>query len=428
MQEEPPYGVEMRDRRWLAVNHVKCFRGDEMTTWLLGVFKNLKDREEAVAVGNELMKREIFAHVRQKHEFRDGQYFYQITSAHRTTDYPDTRSVFMKAFRSIPSTPGLDSITSPFARPVSVEPAASAKTTPQIAAGDRKDLLLSQVLQYNVDPNHKSEHAQIVDLHYDRIHNPDNCYHIQLEWLGASTRFVQVAVARWASLVESYGLRLAQLPLDEASQCHLNHPFDQPQHIRLAARPPERGLATPLLEPQSIGSRTIESHNAYYKAILRKNDFVLDLEAASAFSTKLPLRYSWGPLRYLHTQFIHRSSLVLAQICLPTNEHSHNGDSDNNEVTILVLPNRTAARKSGVPPNSATSAPSESTEEIIRNLRDFCADGAALRAVYHEASEHRRRPRPNSPSMNTVLATDLDIPPMSLPPHLTHRTQLKHLG
>jgi hypothetical protein len=428
MQEEPPYGVEMRDRRWLAVNHVKCFRGDEMTTWLLGVFKNLKDREEAVAVGNELMKREIFAHVRQKHEFRDGHYFYQITSAHRTTDYPDTRSVFMKAFRSIPSTPGLDSITSPFARPVSVEPAASAKTTPQIAAGDRKDLLLSQVLQYNVDPNHKSEHAQIVDLHYDRIHNPDNCYHIQLEWLGASTRFVQVAVARWASLVESYGLRLAQLPLDEASQCHLNHPFDQPQHIRLAARPPERGLATPLLEPQSIGSRTIESHNAYYKAILRKNDFVLDLEAASAFSTKLPLRYSWGPLRYLHTQFIHRSSLVLAQICLPTNEHSHNGDSDNNEVTILVLPNRTAARKSGVPPNSATSAPSESTEEIIRNLRDFCADGAALRAVYHEASEHRRRPRPNSPSMNTVLATDLDIPPMSLPPHLTHRTQFKHLG
>jgi hypothetical protein len=429
MQEEPPYGVEMRDRRWLAVNHVKCFRGDEMTTWLLGVFKNLKDREEAVAVGNELMKREIFAHVRQKHDFRDGHYFYQIASAHRTTDYPDTRSVFMKAFRSIPSTPGLDSITSPFARPVSVEPAGSSKTTPQIAAGDRKDLLLSQVLQYNVDPNHKSDHAQIIDLHYDRIHNPDNCYHIQLEWLGASTRFVQVAVARWASLVESYGLKLAQLPLDEASQCHLNHPFDQPQHIRLAVRPPERGLATPLLEPQSIGSRSIESHNAYYKAILRKNDFVLDLEAASAFSTKLPLRYSWGPLRYLHTQFIHRSSLVLAQIYVPTNDPSYDGHSDNHEVTILVLPNRTAARKSSVLPNTnTTNAPLESAEEIIKNLRAFCADEDALRAVYQEASERRRRPRPNSPSMNTVLATDLDIPPMSLPPHLTHRAQFKHLG
>jgi hypothetical protein len=429
MQEEPPYGVEMRDRRWLAVNHVKCFRGDEMTTWLLGVFKDLKDREQAVAVGNELMRRGIFAHVRQKHDFRDGHYFYQITSAYRTTDYPDTRSVFMKAFRSIPSTPGIESITSPFARPVSVEPAASATTTPQIAAGDRKDLLLSQVLQYNVDPNHKSEHAQIIDLHYDRIHNPDNCYHIQLEWLGASTRFVQVAVARWASLVETYGLKLAQLPLDEASQCHLNHPFDQPQHIRLALRPPERGLATPLIEPQSAGSRTIESHNAYYKAILRKNDFVLDLEAASAFSTKLPLRYSWGPLRYLHTQFIHRTSLVLAQIFIPTNEPAHETGSDNNEVTILVLPNRTAARKSGVTPNTNTShAPSESAEEIIKDLRAFCADGPALRAVYNEASEHRRRPRPNSPSMNTVLATDSDIPPMSLPPHLTHRTQFKHLG
>jgi hypothetical protein len=230
-------------------------------------------------------------------------------------------------------------------------------------------------------------------------------------------------------LVETYGLKLAQLPLDEASQCHLNHPFDQPQHIRLALRPPERGLATPLIEPQSAGSRTIESHNAYYKAILRKNDFVLDLEAASAFSTKLPLRYSWGPLRYLHTQFIHRTSLVLAQIFIPTNEPAHETGSDNNEVTILVLPNRTAARKSGVTPNTNTShAPSESAEEIIKDLRAFCADGPALRAVYNEASEHRRRPRPNSPSMNTVLATDSDIPPMSLPPHLTHRTQFKHLG
>jgi hypothetical protein len=437
MQEEPPYGVEMRDRRWLAVNHVKCFRGDEMTTWLLGVFKDLKDREEAVAVGNELMKREIFAHVRQKHDFRDGHYFYQITSAFRTTDYPDTRSVFSKAaWRSIPSTPGIESITSPFIRPVSVDPGAQAKLTPQLGTGDRKDLLLSQVLQYNVDPNHKSEHAQIIDLHYDRIHNPDNCYHIQLEWLGASTKFVQVAVTRWASLVEGYGLKLAQLPLEEASKCHLNHPFDQPQHIRLAVRPPERGLATPLLEPQSIGSRTIESHNAYYKAILRQNDFVLDLEAASAFSTKLPLRYSWGPLRYVHTQFIHRSSLVLAQIYVP-HEDSENqsiDESDNNAVSILVLPNLTATRKSGIAntttntPAGISNTPSESAEEIIRRLREFCADEKALRAVYQEASERRRRPLQSSPSMNTVLATDLDIPPMSLPPHLTHRTGLRYIG
>lgn len=178
MQEPPPYGVEMRDRRWLTLTHFKCFRGDEMTTWLLGVFKDLELREDAVALGNELMNRGIFNHVRQKHKFRDGHYFYQISGAHRTTEYPDTQSVFSKvSWRSAPQTSMSDSISSPQSRPVSgissmsvisgeYAGSTSSRGTPVSGPVDPKEILLSQVMQYNVDPQKKSDHLQVIDLHY----------------------------------------------------------------------------------------------------------------------------------------------------------------------------------------------------------------------------------------------------------------------
>lgn len=176
IQELPPYGVEMRDRRWLTLTHLKCFRGDEMVTWLLGVFKDLELREDAVAVGNELMNRGIFHHVRQKHKFRDGHYFYQISGAHRTTEYPDTQSVFSKVpWRSAPSAPMSEIIGSPQARPVSgisaisgdsAGSSSSSRGTPVTGPVDTKEILLSQVMQYNVDPQKKSDHLQVIDLHY----------------------------------------------------------------------------------------------------------------------------------------------------------------------------------------------------------------------------------------------------------------------
>ena len=171
LQEPPPVGVELRDRRWFTRLHLKCFRGDEMTNWLVGVFKDLETREEAVALGNELMNKDIFTHVRGKHEFRDGNYFYQIRSAHRTVDYPDTAGLFTKGIgRSVPSTPIADFKHSPIARPAPSDLDLSSKDalTPQLAPIDsgRKEVLLSQVLQYNVDPTKKSSQLEVVNLHY----------------------------------------------------------------------------------------------------------------------------------------------------------------------------------------------------------------------------------------------------------------------
>ncbi|KAK6399383.1 vacuolar membrane-associated protein iml1, partial [Oleoguttula sp. CCFEE 5521] len=95
MQDAPPRGVDLRDRRWFTKMHLKCFRGDEMTSWLLSAFKDVQTRGEAVAVGNEIMERGAFNHVRGQHRFRDGNYFYQVAGPYRTTDYPDTTRMFV---------------------------------------------------------------------------------------------------------------------------------------------------------------------------------------------------------------------------------------------------------------------------------------------------------------------------------------------
>lgn len=169
MQEPPPLGVELRDRRWFTRMHLKCFRGDEMTNWLLGVFKDLSTREEAIEMGNDLMNRGIFTHVRHKHEFRDGNYFYQIASTHRTTEYPDTAGFFLKSLgRSVPATPMSESRNSPLSRPLMVDSDSSSKDTPSVAPIEKKQIALSQMLRYNVDTSYKSTRPEIINLHFGK--------------------------------------------------------------------------------------------------------------------------------------------------------------------------------------------------------------------------------------------------------------------
>jgi hypothetical protein len=409
MQEPPPLGVEVRDRRWLARLHYKCFRGDEMTNWLLGVFKNITTREEAVEMGNELMNRGIFTHVRHKHEFRDGNYFYQIAAIHRTTEYPDNGGFFMKGLgRSVPVTPMSESRGSPLSRPMLLDPDSSSRGTPLLLPTERKQIALSQMLQYNVDPSYKSIRPEIINLHFDRIHNPENCYHIYLDWLVTTPKLIREALNRWSSLAESHGMKLVQVPIAEASKQYLTHPFDKPQHVRLVSKPPDRAPVTPYLSAHSAMSRNIEDPAHYHKAILRKAGFVLDLESASSFSSKLDITYSWGKPDYEMTQFIHKSGLVLAQI-------SNDPDHD-----FLVLPNRLTLLRSSL---SGKQSDIISADDVIKGFKLFCRDEKGLRMVYDEARK-RKAPAP-SPFTSAALSagSDVDVPPMLLPPHVLHRVQ-----
>ena len=199
-------------------------------------------------------------------------------------------------------------------------------------------------------------------------------------------------------------MRLVQLPVAEASKQCLSHPFDIPQAVELISVPPERLPITPYLNAQSALPRSAEDPAYHHKAVLRKGGFVLDLEAASSFSSKLDVTYSWGRPDYAMTQFVHKSGLVLAQI------------STAQECDFQLLPNRLVPLRG----SSTRTAETLSAEDIIKSFIALCRDEKALKSIYDEA----RKPKATalSPFAGSTLAlSDVDVPPIQLPPHLLHR-------
>lgn len=229
-----------------------------------------------------------------------------------------------------------------------------------------------------------------------------------LDWLATTPRLIREALNRWSSLAEGHGMKLVQVPIAEASKQYLSHPFDKPQHIRLSARPPERAPVTPYLTPHSPKSRNTEDPAHYHKALLRKAGFVLDLESASSFSAKLDITYSWGRPDYEMTQFVHKSGLALVQI------------SNDPEYDFLILPNRLAVLRASL---AGKQSENVCADGVIKGFKLFCKDEKGLKGVYDEA----RKPKAPAPSpfANASLSvhSDVDIPPMQLPPHVLHRVQ-----
>ncbi|EKG13408.1 hypothetical protein MPH_09434 [Macrophomina phaseolina MS6] len=319
-------GIPMTDRRWHFKLHLSCFLGFDLTTWLLQNFRDINTREEAVELGNELMSKGLFHHVTRKHPFRDGNFFYQISTEYRaprseTKSWLAGLSARRSDKSSVPSTPSTE------ARPMSITSTSTNRSRPNTAtsssdnSGDktptrigspRKHATLSNVMRIDVDSRKRSYRAEVVNLHYDRLHNPDNCYHIRIDWMNVTAKLIEDAINTWATSVEKYGLRLVELPIAEAATIGKTHPFRAPYMIRLACPPPKGQLQ--YFDSTSFGPQRQSDKFIYHKAILRKLGFVLDMEAASCFPSDVDVTYSWGKPDYKFTQFIHKSGVLLAQI------------------------------------------------------------------------------------------------------------------
>ena len=355
-------GVRMQNRRWHLRLHYNCFIGSDMTSWLLENFEDLESREEAEALGNRLMvsdekekdkegqkdfRREsngLFVHVERRHAFRDGQYFYQISNEYAKPHPPgwfNTR----RSLASVPSTPMTehmlrDAQRPGFSRPTSIheESSPTSGTTTPTATGSatgpkRPKVVLSKVIKYDVDHRKRSYRPEIVELHYDRLHNPDNCYHIRVDWMNVTAKLIEDAIESWAREAAPYGLRLVEVPIAEACAISDVNPFRRPYLIRLAVPPPDQQPAT-YYDPTSFVPQTQPGRHFYQKAILRKFDFVLDVEAASNFPSNVEVTYSWGRPDFKYTQYIHRTGLVLAEI-------TDDGD-------ILLLANRLYSNRAAI--------------------------------------------------------------------------------
>ncbi|KAH8879677.1 vacuolar membrane-associated protein iml-1 [Thozetella sp. PMI_491] len=336
-------GIRMQNRRWHLRLHYNCFIGSDMTSWLLDNFEDLEDREEAEALGKRLMvsdddrskdkekdpakegKRDgigLFVHVERRHPFRDGQYFYQFSSEYAKPHPPSWFNTRRKDM-SVPSTPltetmprevpraGLSRPTS-FHEENSPNSGATTPTVPTVNAKKPK-VVLSKVMKYDVDHRKRSYRPEVVDLHYDRLHNPDNCYHIRVDWMNVTAKLVEDAVESWAREALAYGLRLVELPIAEACTISDMNPFRRPYLLKLKVPPPAQQPAT-YYDPNSFGPQAAPGKFFYQRAILRKFDFVLDTEAASNFPSDVEVSYSWGKPNFRYTQYIHRTGVLIAEI------------------------------------------------------------------------------------------------------------------
>lgn len=378
-------GIKMQTRRWHLRLHYNCFIGSEMTTWLLDNFEDLENREEAVELGNSLMvqddkskdkdgskepkkdrDRGIFVHVERRHPFRDGQYFYQIASDFAK---PNTQGWFntRRSQMSVPATPlsettpkdsprlGPTGIT----RPTSIydeNSPISGSTTPTMGttSGRRPQVVLSKVMKYDVDHRKRSYRPERINLHYDRLHNPDNCFHIRLDWVNVTAKLIEDAIKSWASIATQHGLRLVEVPIAEACTITDVNPFRRPYHIKLCLPPPTQRPIT-YYEPNSFTPQTQPCKHFYQKALLKKFDYVLDVEAASNFPSNVEVSYSWGKPDFRYSQYIHRSGLIMAEI------------TDEGDFLLLanrLYSNRAAASHQPTQSRTTASEPTAASDRV----------------------------------------------------------------
>ncbi|KAI1373944.1 vacuolar membrane-associated protein IML1 [Hypoxylon crocopeplum] len=380
-------GIRMQTRRWHFRIHYHCFIGSDMTTWLLDNFEDLGSREEAVELGNSLMVTEddkfrdrdkdaskdakkdrdrgIFVHVERRHPFRDGQFFYQIVSEYAK---PHPLGWFNARRRdvSIPSTPMSENLPkdSPrpnqagIQRPTSIHEEnspISGSTTPTLGTshGKKPKVVLSKMMKYDVDYRRKSYRPERINLHYDRLHNPDNCYHIRIDWMNVTAKLIEDVLKSWAAIAAHHGLRLVEVPIAEVCRITETNPFRKPYHVKLALPPPTQRPVT-YYDPNSFDPQTQPGKFYYQKALLRKFDYVLDVEAASNFPSNVDVSYSWGKPDFKYSQYIHRSGLIMAEI--------------TDEGDLLLLANRLYSNRAAVfqPAQARTeTAPNERVSRLM---------------------------------------------------------------
>ncbi|KAG2194867.1 hypothetical protein INT47_002661 [Mucor saturninus] len=307
--QDPKGGVKIMDRRWHFRMFNDVFTGTEFVDWIIGQIEEITTREQAVQFGNSLMQRKppLFSSATKRHSFLDGNYFYGINDEfsiekkksklqHRkASNNSDTISSKEKD-HSIGENQTLRQI-----------PSTSSYTTTKRITFD-----MSQSMIIDVDPYKKSDRRETAILHYDTIHNPNNCYHFQLNWLGCTAQLVQELLQNWSRQAERCGLKLVEGSVDQAYEDTENdNPFQCPVPISMAVLPPS-------IDELISASKIAVPAQFYEIALVRHLGFVLDVEADFNFerakSEGVDLEYSYIKEVYKYDQYVHQSGVSFVQI------------------------------------------------------------------------------------------------------------------
>ncbi|EGW34888.1 vacuolar membrane-associated protein IML1, partial [Spathaspora passalidarum NRRL Y-27907] len=376
-----PSGLKLVDRTWHFKRHLDCFVGSELVTWLLECFEDIDSREEATSYGQSLMTRGLFKHVESRHGLLDGYYFYRFADEYfektaRTWfgTKRDGQLTPKKSDNDLPKLPGVDDLqklTKISSR--NVESESSSMT--DSGSRRRRKFILSKSIKFDVDPLKKSYRPELVTVHYDRVHNPEHCYHIRLQWLNTTTKFIEDTITAWSRLCERHGLKLIETPWKELCAVPTISPFHSFVEMILSL--------DPWLDPEFVDD-TILSSNRYYFHLyfLKKLEFLLDNRSTSFFSNEnVDITYSWGKPTFKYAQFIHKTGAYIIELrssggffLAPNNIH-------------LTRINSSMPSKGDYDNANPSKINTLDSQKVMLKFRAACQNKEFLREIFREAKE-----------------------------------------
>lgn len=397
-------GLKLVDRTWHFKVHAHCFLGSELVSWLIEAFEDIDNREQATAYGQTLLEGGLFRHVDQRHGFLDGHYFYEFSEEYADQTYKVKQQSLTSWFRKkegVEVSPFTStSLTPSHTRNNSDNDSTASVTASEIPLdlrrvisqnmqGDSenssisesqktkktKKFIISKHVKYDCDPLHKSFRPEVIDVHYDRVHNPEHCYHIRIQWLNTTAKFIDETIIGWSRLCERYGLRLVETPWRELCTIPLLNPFHSFVDLKLAVNP--------LTDPEFRDTEVLKVNKFYYHLhFLKKADFLLDNRGTSFFQrNNIEICYSWGMPSFKYAQFIHRSGAYIVEL------------RDNGY--FFMAPNNVYILRMNTLTNAIAELSGKYTvvdsQKVMMKFRECCKDEAYLRLMFKEALEHFQR-------------------------------------
>lgn len=322
--QQGPNKLTLVNRKWHWNRHQNCFVGSEMVNWLIANFSDIQTRDEAVEYGQKLMSKGLFVHVLNKHNFLDGHYFYQLTPDYfidssnigKNNSITEALPLVRKASNhsahesSIPLSLMISKSISHISRD---DQTVKSQLNSVVDNGETENpvVIISNSLVIDVDPLKKSYRQETCTVHYDRVHNPDHCFHIRLEWLTATPKLLDELIGNWSRICERYGLRLIEIPWEELCTIPSMNPFHSFVEINLAINPWE--------DPEFRDEHLFSNMRFYYHIeLLKRCGFMLDNRASAILkddrTEEFEIRYSWGKPEFKYAQYIHYTGAYMAEI------------------------------------------------------------------------------------------------------------------
>lgn len=389
-------GLNLVNRTWHFKTHAYCFLGSELVSWLIESFEDINNRDEAVSYGQTLMEKGLFKHVENRHRFLDGHYFYEFQEEYleaappkgkRASSWFRNKADDAEKSSASPNTfthgrKGSDNSDLSELNPLvsgsqilvqQLDSENSSLNDSQKAKKSKK-FMITKHLRYNCDPQKKSFRPEIIDVHYDRVHNPEHCYHIRLRWLNTTTKFIDEVIQYWSRICERYGLKLVETPWLELCMIPKLNPFHSFVDMQLAVNP--------LNDPEFQDCDILRGNRFYFHLyFLQKSEFLLDNRGTSFFSKdNIKVEYSWGLSTFKYAQFIHKTGTYIVEL-------RDNGDFFMAPNNVHILRANTQVTSLSELSQSVKNIVLDS-QKVMLTFRTACKDEAYLRQVFREAKQH----------------------------------------